>query len=240
MPSSYTLATLNPTLKKDEQLSTWLVFQKLLQELKTAKLGFKQCDLAVFMTNATPPQRKIVREALEARDKLIYTNQALVLKLAEQYCNEGIAKEELIQQGNLGLMRALVKFTPDRGTKFSSYAYFWVKALIFESLYRVNPIYIPPLVRKELQQSYGYISLEEEDRCKEMASDEQDTCSSVNEILRQLTPAEQDLLTSHFNLDGGSGDLAIALKLGCSVEEARTQLEAVSYTHLTLPTIYSV
>ncbi len=225
MRSSYTLATLNPVLKKDEQLENWLDFQKLILALKEKKLKFNSNDLKQFLIVATNEQKQTISRAIAAKDKLVYSSQALVIKMAEQYHNEAISKEELIQQGNLGIMRALVKFTPQKNTKFSSYAYFWIKALIFEALHRINPIYIPPKVRKEMK-SYGYVSLSEGERPLEIASDEIDNCSLINSILSKLTAQEQEILSLSFGFDGDcQGDMAVALALGCSIEEARDRVD---------------
>lgn len=62
----------------------------------------------------------------EARERLIHANLPLVVRVAKIYmppCDEML---DLIQEGNIGLIRAVDKFDPERGTKFSTYAYFWI------------------------------------------------------------------------------------------------------------------
>ena len=68
--------------------------------------------------------------ALEAREKLIKCNLRLVAKIAKDYQNVGLDYEDLINEGNIGLMTAVDKFNLDKGTKLSYYASFWIKQTI--------------------------------------------------------------------------------------------------------------
>lgn len=69
-----------------------------------------------------------------AAEKLVASHLRLVVSVAYDYKNYGIPVAELIASGNMGLMQALQKFDPDKGFRFSTYAMFWIKAEIYETI----------------------------------------------------------------------------------------------------------
>jgi RNA polymerase primary sigma factor len=66
-------------------------------------------------------------EGQKARHRLIEMNLRLVISVARRYVNRGLPLEDLIQEGNLGLFRAVDKYDPKRGWRFSTYAYWWIR-----------------------------------------------------------------------------------------------------------------
>ena len=74
------------------------------------------------------------KNATEARNLLIQHNVRLVISMAKNYKWRGVELQDLIQEGIMGLVRAIDRFEPDRGFKFSTYAHWWIRQVALPCL----------------------------------------------------------------------------------------------------------
>ncbi|MDA7917356.1 sigma-70 family RNA polymerase sigma factor, partial [Akkermansiaceae bacterium] len=77
---------------------------------------------------------RIKRGDKKAREHMIKANLRLVVKIAQDYSNYGLPLQDLISEGNIGLMKAVERFDPEKGGKLSTYAAWWIKQSIKRAL----------------------------------------------------------------------------------------------------------
>ncbi len=106
-------------------------------------------------TNASIDMEELVIKAqqndIDAKRMLIRKNRGLVASIAKRYCGQGLAIDDLIQEGNLGLILALKKYHPNENCRFTTYAYFWIKHSINRAvLSKGRMIRLPEYLYNEL------------------------------------------------------------------------------------------
>ncbi len=118
---------------------------------KLARYAREHHDAKVQSTFKSAREHK--RHVDHARDALILANLRLVVHIAKKYLNHGISFMDLIQEGNIGLMKAVEKFEYERGNKFSTYAYWWIKQAIERAIAdKARIIRIPVHVNEKIKK----------------------------------------------------------------------------------------
>lgn len=100
---------------------------RLIQELGRTP---NQTELATALAVSEPELDQRYEQGRVAKHKMIYANLRLVVWVAKKYCKQEVPFSDLIQEGALGLNRAVEKFDPEKGCKFSTYAYWWIRQRI--------------------------------------------------------------------------------------------------------------
>lgn len=151
-------------------------------------------------------------KSIEAKDKFIKSNLRLVIELSNRYLGKGLPLGDLIQEGNIGLMKAVVKFDHTKGFKFSTYAAWWIhQALSRATMEQTHVISIPVYLQEMTSKVY---------KAKNKLEHNRDTTAEPEQIAREAKVSLDSVKTI---LHGR--DLVVPIELNSEDGESKTYLD---------------
>ncbi len=177
---------------------------------------------------------------IEARNKLVSANLKFVTTIAKKYQGLGLSYNELIAEGNIGLIKALDKFDASKGYKLISYSVWWIKQAIIEAINKRNIIDAEDIPYKTVDENDDIYDDTEEILPSQMYSDEQqkkdkknDEKSTVGFLMNFLSTKEKNIISKYYGLNGEKPKTLeeIGEELGITKERVR-QINKMSFAKM--------
>jgi len=181
---------------------------KRTEEEAESSGGNRSLDVYLHEINKTPLLTREQEQALarrirkgdkDALDRLVKANLRFVVSIAKQYSNQGLPLEDLINDGNLGLIKAAHRFDEKRGYKFISYAVWWIRQAMLQSLAEHSRIVRLPLNRAGTLYRIG--------KASRQLDQELGRAPNAREIAKKLKLSEEEvedtmhIANTHVSLD---------------------------------------
>ncbi|KAL9262289.1 RNA polymerase sigma factor sigB-like protein [Drosera capensis] len=135
MASKFKLLTAKEEVELSNGIQDLLKLEKLKKELAEKCGGppnYAQWAVAAGTDQKT--LRKLVNHGIHCKERMVKSNIRLVISIAKKYQGLGLAMQDLVQEGCLGLIRGIEKFDPSRGFRFSTYAHWWIRQAVRRGL----------------------------------------------------------------------------------------------------------
>ena len=195
------------------------------------------------------------QEKTASADDLVKSHKPLVLNMASKFARYGVDIEDLVQEGNLGLITAASKFEPERGFRFSTYAYWWVRQRMRDAVMDMHSVVRAPTTREGKatffkKRPHYDVSMETPlfddgltfgdtfvsqdpgpDELVEDVLDAERRVTAIRKAMQVLNPREQDIIRSRFLIEKPETLDVIGSRHGISKERIR-QIETVALEKL--------
>src|ERR671931_1089027 len=216
-------AAREPLLTKEEEVELAMAIEK--GEEAEAKLAGGRLKAEVSMRKA----KEAARRGREARQRFIRANLRLVVSIARKYQGQGLPFLDLVQEGNIGLMRAVELFDWRRGFKFSTYATWWIRQAITRAIADLGrqirlPVHIHDRLRKLNRTRFQFAQSMGREPTREELAKALDTTVEEIDDLTEMGRREPLSLQSPVGEDTELGDLIEEVDSDAAFNEVEDQL----------------
>jgi len=172
-----------PLLSHDEEIH-------LARQIEVGRLANETLLQTDYPTEEFARLQTHIHTGRAARERLAQANTRLVVSIAKRYRNRGLPFPDLIQEGNVGLMRAVDRYDPESGNRFSTYATWWIRQAVTRSLENHGRVIRIPVHTGARMREMGYVSqrmemdLGRQPTSEEIASAMDESLDKVHQLMQ--------------------------------------------------------